>query len=91
MVYVKLLNVHVKLFKNIISLENKRGNAPDYYALQTFPDLSHIYFLWEVTPRKYKCIPNNTLLLFNIFLHYNTFFRRVSIRVGIIFRDTFKS
>jgi hypothetical protein len=39
---------------------------------------------------KYKFILTNALLLFSMFLCYNTFFQRVSIHIGIVLRDTFE-
>jgi hypothetical protein len=40
---------------------------------------------------KYRLIACNALLLFDVFLHYSTLYQHVSIPVGIILRDTFKS
>jgi hypothetical protein len=37
---------------------------------------------------KYKFVPTNALLLFNILLRYNTLFQHVSIPSGIILGDT---
>jgi hypothetical protein len=39
----------------------------------------------------YKLVTTNALLLYNIFLLYNTLLQHVSIPIGIILRNKFKS
>jgi hypothetical protein len=46
---------------------------------------------YETLYSKCKFVPTNALLLFTIFLRYGTLFQHISIRIGIILRDTFKS